>query len=186
MYQKRYTWIAIGLSLAGVLSAGTPSVDTPQRAEGYQAAAPQATQGAHPKHRADAGKKRHRKMPRWLREKSVGHLEQTLALTPQQRNELRALVRTERQAIRLQRRERRQQRNQSIGLLGHLDPDTFMSVDHFDADAFVAAMERQQALRKANRRARRHNRLNRRAAFVEKVFAILTPEQRLKWIELSR
>ena len=109
-----------------------------------------------------------------------------LDLTKEQRQKIRAIFRAERQGKKAERRAHRQQGNRRPGLFGQLNPATFMSADNFDKDAFKKAVQEQAQQRKAARETRRKARLDQRADLMEKIFNILTPEQRVKWIELSK
>jgi len=112
-----------------------------------------------------------------------------LDLTKDQRQKIRAIFRAERQGNKAERRAHRQQGkqgNRRPGLFGQLNPATFMSADNFDKDAFKKAVQEQEQQRKAARETRRTERLDQRADLMEKVFNILTPEQRVKWIELVK
>ena len=112
-----------------------------------------------------------------------------LDLTKDQRQKIRAIFRAERQSKKAERRAHRphgKQGHHHSGLFGSLNPATFMSADSFDKEAFKKAVQEQAQQRKAAREARRKARLDHRADLMEKVFNILTPEQRVKWIELGR
>ena len=133
-------------------------------------------------HAQDSGKHMRRGHRRgWMRQ-----LGRQLHLTDDQRQQLRTLFKEERQARKAQHKARRHSGKKHGGLFGQLNPETFMSADHFDKAAFTQAVEAKASERKSQRQAMRKSRLEHRAAFLEKVFNILTPEQRVKWIELSR
>ena len=109
-----------------------------------------------------------------------------LNLTSEQRRQFRELFKAERKAREAERRVQRRHGKKRGSMFGSLNPETFMSADHFDKDAYVKAVEKQAQQRRTERRDRRRSRLEHRAAFMEKIFNILTPEQRVKWIELSK
>jgi Spy/CpxP family protein refolding chaperone len=109
-----------------------------------------------------------------------------LDLTKDQRQKIRDVFKAERQAKRTERKAKRGERKKRGGMFGQLNPEAFMSADHFDKSAFEKAVQDQAARRKADREAKRQSRLKQRAEFLEKIFNILTPEQRVKWIELSK
>jgi Spy/CpxP family protein refolding chaperone len=64
--------------------------------------------------------------------------------------------------------------------------DCWTGVDNFDKEAFIKAVQKQALDRRAKREAIRKSRVKHLADFMEKIFNILTPEQRLKWIELAK
>ncbi len=109
-----------------------------------------------------------------------------LNLTSEQRRQFRELFKAERKAREAERRVQRRHGKKRGSMFGSLNPETFMSADHFDKDAYVKAVEKQAQQRRTERRDRRRSRLEHRAAFMEKIFNILTPEQRVKWIELAK
>ncbi len=150
-------------------------------------------QGDHPKGMQRGGNRDGKKMRRGdRRAHNKGFMRQLgrqLDLTKEQRQKIRAVFQEERQAKKAERKALRTHRGQGkkrAGMFGQMNPETFMSADHFDKEAFTKAAQDQAAKRKAERQAKRTSRLKQRAAFVEKIFNILTPEQRVKWIELSK
>ena len=66
------------------------------------------------------------------------------------------------------------------------DMSTFMSADKFDKVAFKAQASKKMQERQELRAARKASKLENRANMMEKVFAILTPQQREKLIQLSK
>jgi Spy/CpxP family protein refolding chaperone len=109
-----------------------------------------------------------------------------LDLTQDQRQKIREAFKNERKAKQAERKARLKEEKKRKGLFGKLNPQTFMSDKHFDKEAYAKAIQKQTRDRKAKRAAKRKSRIERRAAFLEKIFNILTPEQRVKWIELSK
>jgi len=71
------------------------------------------------------------------------------------------------------------------GRLG-LDASQFMSKESFDKEAFKKAMQAKWQKQDELRQQRRAARLDRMADRMEKIFKVLTPEQREKLIELSK
>ena len=66
------------------------------------------------------------------------------------------------------------------------DMNLFMSADSFDKVAFKQEMKKKFEARRKVMETKGTEMLENRASGMEKVFNILTPEQRIKWIELSK
>lgn len=66
------------------------------------------------------------------------------------------------------------------------DMNLFMSADSFDKAAFKQEMKKKFEARRKVMETKGAEMLENRASGMEKVFNILTPEQRIKWIELSK
>lgn len=66
------------------------------------------------------------------------------------------------------------------------DMNLYMSADNFDKEAFKEEMKKKFEARRKVMETRGADMLENRASSMEKVFNILTPEQRIKWIELSK
>jgi Spy/CpxP family protein refolding chaperone len=109
-----------------------------------------------------------------------------LDLTREQRQKIREVFKNEHKAKQAERKARWGERQKRSGLFGNLNPQTFMSSDQFDKEAFIKAVQKQALDRRAKREAIRKSRVKHLADFMEKIFNILTPEQRLKWIELAK
>ena len=69
---------------------------------------------------------------------------------------------------------------------GTRDMSKFMSADKFDKEAFKKVMQAKDQKRNEMMQKRDTQRIDHRADTMEKIFAILTPEQRTKLIELSQ
>ncbi|WP_292664513.1 Spy/CpxP family protein refolding chaperone [Nitratifractor sp.] len=67
-----------------------------------------------------------------------------------------------------------------------MDLSKFMTQERFDKEAFTKAKLEKWAEQDSLRKKRRVERLNRMADRMEKIFRVLTPEQREKLIELSK
>lgn len=98
------------------------------------------------------------------------------------RMEQRSLKKENKQAM---RKGMRKNMKQHKGMM-QTDLSAFMSADHFDKNAFKAQMEKKFEARRSMMEEKRAKMLEMRTAKMEKIFNILTPEQRLKWIELSQ
>jgi len=133
------------------------------------------------------GQKMHRKhkgpMQRMMRT-----IHKELNLTPEQRRQIKGIMSEYREAMQRQRKERiRARRGQGTpGRRMGMDASRFMTVQRFDKAAFTQTMERRWQMQEKRRAERRKVRLERMANTLEKVFAVLTPEQRQKLIELSQ
>lgn len=66
------------------------------------------------------------------------------------------------------------------------DLSKFMSAEQFDKEAFKTLMKERMQSREKIREERRESMIERRVERMEKLFNILTPEQREKWIQLSQ
>ena len=151
-------------------------------------------QGMH--QRGERGERMHRRGHRQdrgmrgkHRQNRMGFLRQMgrkLDLTSDQRQKIRALATAEREARKAEHQGKYQRRKHRAGMFGTLNPDTFMSADNFDKEAFKKGVKAQAEKRRAERKTQRESRLDHRADFMAKFFDILTPEQRVKWIELSK
>ncbi|UFH59445.1 Spy/CpxP family protein refolding chaperone [Sulfurovum mangrovi] len=102
-----------------------------------------------------------------------------LDLTAAQKEELRAFRETQR-AERKAMKEQRGKRQRNVDL------SDFMSAEKFDKEAFKAAMKERMEQREKMREKRREAMMEKRAERMEKIFTILTPAQREKWIQLSK
>lgn len=102
-----------------------------------------------------------------------------LDLTKEQKDALRELKNegmSQRKAMREKMRDERQEP----------DISKVMTANTFDKAAFKMQMLRQMEQREAMMKESRGEMLEERADHMQKVFEILTPEQRTKWIELSQ
>jgi Spy/CpxP family protein refolding chaperone len=108
-----------------------------------------------------------------------------LDLTPEQRDEFKAL-KTSRKEMMQGKKEERKKHRQSMQ--GKMKPNmgNFMTADKFDKAAFIEEMKKKQKIMQETMKARQASMLQRRADGMEKVFNILTPKQRLELIELTK
>ena len=174
-----------GLGLTTALMANGPQGDwggsrDDHRGQGMH------QKGEHQRGMHRRGDQRSQKMRRGHRAGFMRQMGRQLDLTREQRQQIREVFKAEHKAKRAERKAHRGAGKKHGGLFGQLNPETFMSADHFDKAAFEKAAQDQAAKRKADREATRQSRLKQRAAFMEKIFNILTPEQRVKWIQLSQ
>jgi Spy/CpxP family protein refolding chaperone len=109
-----------------------------------------------------------------------------LDLTQEQRKQIRQVFKDMHKAKQAEHKMYKSNERKRSGIFGSNNPESFMSADNFDKEAFKRNVLEQQAKRKAMRQAKRQEQLDRRADMMEKIFQILTPEQRLKWIQLSK
>jgi Spy/CpxP family protein refolding chaperone len=174
MKTKTIALAIAGLSLTSVLMAGNPQGEW-NETRGHRGRLALHQRGGY---QGD--------LHRRARRGALRRMARQLDLTSDQKEKIREIFTSERKAKKAQRRARRLHEKQPRELFGALNPETFMSADHFDKTAFVAASEKQAADRKAKREAKRQARIQHRAAFLEKIFNVLTPEQRVKWIELAK
>jgi len=182
MKTKAIVLALAGLGLTTALMAGGPQ----ERGEGEQGPYGMHQPGMGGPGMHHRGVRDGNQMRRGHRKGMMRRMARALDLTSEQRQQFRALFKAERQAKKAERKAHRQQGKKGRGMFGNLNPETFMSADHFDKEAFTKAVEKQAQQRRAERQAKRQSRLEHRAAFMEKIFNILTPEQRVKWIELAK
>lgn len=88
--------------------------------------------------------------------------------------------------IRQEQKAQRQANKQAMQARMKPDMAQFMSADKFDKEAYKAQMTQRFEAKRAMMEAKREQMLEKRAEKMEKIFMILTPEQRIKWIELSK
>ncbi len=177
-----------GLGLTTALMAGGPRGDC-DGARGERGQHGMYQQGERGERMHRRGHRQGRGMWRKHRQNRMGFLRQMgrkLDLTSDQRQKIRALATAERQARKAEYQGQHRQGKQRAGLFGTLNPETFMSADHFDKEAFKKAVKAQAEKRRAERKTQRESRLDHRADFMAKFFDILTPEQRVKWLELVK
>jgi len=109
-----------------------------------------------------------------------------LDLTQEQREKIREILMQERQKKQAVPVKDRQAKKYGGDMFKPIKPEAFMTRDRFDKTAYIKAVQEQAAERMARRQARLEQQVNQRADLMEKVFAILTPEQRMKWVQMSR
>ena len=125
-------------------------------------------------------------------QKMMKTIRKELELTPEQRRKIREIMNDYRQAMKQQRQKRMQARKgqgKGRGIKGRgmeMDASRFMTARSFDKVAFKETMQRRWQMRERRRAERFRARLEMMADTMEKVFAVLTPEQRRKLIELSQ
>ncbi len=185
MHTKTIIMVLAGLGLSTALMASGPQNGEEgwQRGHGGPGMFAQGEQGRAMHRRG--GRMGHA-MQRGQRRSFLRKIGRQLDLTSDQRKKIRDLFRKERQTKRAARKAHRGAGRPQAGLFGHMNPEQFMSADRFDKAAFTQAFKDQAAKRKAAHQTQRDERLKHRADFLAKVFDVLTPEQRLKWIELTQ
>lgn len=110
-----------------------------------------------------------------------------LDLTDAQKDALKDLRKShkaERKAFRAEMKEKRMAQK-GMGP-GKMDMTQFMSSTHFDTEAFKKAMRVKMENKIERMQKNMDKKVERRAAHMQKVFTILTPEQREKWIQLTK
>ena len=108
-----------------------------------------------------------------------------LDLTAEQEEQMDVL-KTERK-VQMKAKFKEMKKNRKSMMKG-MKPDlsTFMSADSFDKEAFKVQMENKFEAKRKMMQSKKSEMLEKRAVGMENVFNILTPEQRVKWIELSK
>ena len=108
-----------------------------------------------------------------------------LDLSSEQETELKLIKKSQRAQMREKMEAFRAEREDMMKQMKP-DMDLFMSSDSFDKVAFKEEMKKKFEERRKVMQTRGAEMLENRASGMEKVFNILTPEQRIKWIELSK
>jgi len=108
-----------------------------------------------------------------------------LDLSSEQREQMKTLRESRKNVMKAKRKEFRENRK---AMRQQMQPDmsTFMTANTFNKEAFKQEMKSKHEDRRVKREKRQETRLDSRADSMEKMFNILTPEQRIKWIELSK
>ncbi|MEA1880355.1 MAG: Spy/CpxP family protein refolding chaperone [Campylobacterota bacterium] len=108
-----------------------------------------------------------------------------LDLTSEQKEQMK-LFRAERKSH--MKATFREMKENKKSMMASMKPDlsTFMTADSFDKVAFKAQVEKKFEAKRKMMETKKSEMLEKRASGMEKVFNILTPEQRVKWIELSK
>lgn len=110
---------------------------------------------------------------------------QQLDLTAEQKEQLNTLRESRKNGMQAKRKERKENRK-SMRQQMRPDMSKFMTANTFDKEAFKQEMKKKHEERRVKREKRKESMLSSRADNMEKMFNILTPEQRIKWIELSK
>ena len=108
-----------------------------------------------------------------------------LDLTSEQKTALKSIRESQRSQMKDMREAFKKERRSMIGQMKP-DVNTFMSADHFDKEAFKQSMKKKFESIHKIMETKGEKMLENRAENMEKVFNTLTPEQRIKWIELSK
>ncbi len=108
-----------------------------------------------------------------------------LDLTSEQKTALKSVKESHRSQMQKKRKTFKKDRK---SMRGQMKPDMnlFMSADSFDKESFKQEMTKKFEARRKVMEIKKVEMLESRASGMEKVFNILTPEQRIKWIELSK
>ena len=125
-------------------------------------------------------------------QKMMKTIRQELKLNPEQEKKIKGIMGDYREAMKQQRKQRMEARKgqgKGKGMKGRgmeMDASRFMTARSFDKAAFKQTMEQRWQMQEKRRAEQRKVRLEMMADTLEKVFAVLTPEQRRKLIELSQ
>ncbi len=108
-----------------------------------------------------------------------------LDLTPEQKDQMKVLKKERKGQMQAKMKEMKENRK---SMMAGMKPDlsTFMTANSFDKEAFKKQMNEKFEARRQMMESRKSAMLEKRAERMEKMFNILTPEQRIKWIELSK
>lgn len=108
-----------------------------------------------------------------------------LDLSAEQRDQMKALKKEGKSQMQASMKEMKENRK-AIRTTMKPDLSTFMTANKFDKEAFKKQMNDKFEAKRQMMESKKSEMLERRAERMEKVFNILTPEQRIKWIELSK
>lgn len=108
-----------------------------------------------------------------------------LDLSSEQREQLQTLKESRKNMMQAKRKSCTENRN---AMRAQMKPDMskFMTANTFDKDAFKQEMHKKFEAKRAMMENKKTTMMEYRANNMEKMFNILTPEQRIKWIELSK
>jgi len=108
-----------------------------------------------------------------------------LDLTSEQKDQMKVLRNERKDQMQAKMKEMKENRK---SMMASMKPDlsAFMTANNFDKEAFKKQMNDKFEAKRQMRESRKSAMLEKRADGMEKVFNILTPEQRIKWIELSK
>lgn len=139
---------------------------------------PDGAQGEHCKYHKGGNFKHHKgeRMMQMIRQLDLSDAQKA------QLKQMKEASKAERKSLREQRKAHRQAMQESM----RPDMGQFISADKFDKEAFKTQMNQRFEARRSMMEQKRATMLERRADKMEKIFNILTPEQRIKWIELSK
>ncbi len=182
MKTKRIVLVLAGLGLTSALMASGPHGNRTGGECQEQKMHAQKENLQRVDHKDRMGQKRDQNQ----RKNFMRRMAKELDLSRDQRLQIRDVFKDMRKAKQAKRKAFRKTAKNRAGMFEAIDLEKFMSADHFNKEAFKQNILEQQAKRKAARQARRQARLDSRADMMEKIFNILTPEQRLKWIQLSK
>jgi len=140
-----------------------------------------------------SGMKQHRAMghqKQMRMQNSIFSVIKKLDLTDEQQTKMRDIHRAKRadqKAFKLERKAfKLQQRAAKIRKPQKMDLSKFMTVDKFDKEAFRALLTKKMDKKRAKMQKMRTARINAKVDNMEKVFNLLTPEQRVELIEQSK
>lgn len=102
-----------------------------------------------------------------------------LDLTKEQKKQIKSVISEQKKMMKKERQAMKQKREMP-------DASQFMTASKFDKEAFKKSMQERRSQRAMMMQQKSEERLNKRAEVLEKIFAILTPEQRTKLIALSQ
>lgn len=108
-----------------------------------------------------------------------------LDLTSEQKDTLKALKKSRKDMMQAKREEMKEKR-QEMHQQNRPDMSTFMSAKSFDKEAFKAEVNKKIEAMHKKMEAKKDDMLEKRAEMMQKIFNVLTPEQRVKLIELSK
>ena len=116
---------------------------------------------------------------------SMKKIMKQLDLTSEQKEQMRALKESRKEMMQAKRKSCDENRK---SMRAQMKPDLskFMTANSFNKEAFKQEMQKKFEAKRAMKEKRKVAMMEQRADHMEKMFNILTPEQRIKWIELSK
>ncbi len=108
-----------------------------------------------------------------------------LDLTDEQKDKMKVLKVERKSQMKAKFKEMKEMRG---SMMSGMKPElsAFMTADSFNKEAFKSQVEKKFEAKRKMMASKKDEMLEKRAVGMEKVFNILTPEQRVKWIELSK
>ena len=166
---RRRTIIATvaGLGIITALFAGKPMMENMH----------ECREGMHKMHG-----KHHGQNPKELFKK----IRTELDLDDTQKEKFKTIVSGQRDIMKAKFKKLKQEQKSGKSKRGMPDMSLFMSADKFDKEAFTKVMQTKQEKRQEMMKKRQSGMIAQRADTLEKIFAILTPQQRTKLIKLSK
>ncbi len=164
------------LGMATVLFAGNSMMNKPMMG-GMHDCGEGMSYGMHKKH----GKNRGESTRAYFKK-----IAEEIGLSDAQKQEIKTIVMAQKEEMKVKYKKLQSVRKSKKLQRGMPDIVAFMSVEKFDKEAFKKDLQAKQAKRAERMQKRQANSIDQRADTMQRIFDILTPEQRTKLINLSQ